>query len=297
MQIKLAENFRAVFYAPFYATYELGLYKKEGVDVVLTNSATPADMMRSLLGGAIDIAWGGPLRSIKDQDATRQPPTGASPVSFCEMAGKDPFFLIGKPSKGAFTLADLGHLRLGRVSEVPTPWLCLQQDLRDIGIDPDGIQGTSDRSMAQNLAALEAGELDVVQAFEPFVSQAIEKGIGQVIHAASDRGPTAYTTFVATRDSFARHHAEFLAMARAIEHVGVWMAQNGPEQLASVVKSYFPEVAHETLVKAMARYMQAGVWTCNAQVSRQGFERLREGMYTGGFIGSRPSYEDCVAEL
>jgi hypothetical protein len=31
MSIKLTENFRAVFYAPFYATQALGFYDREGV--------------------------------------------------------------------------------------------------------------------------------------------------------------------------------------------------------------------------------------------------------------------------
>jgi hypothetical protein len=33
MQIKLAENFRAVFYAPFYATHALGFHAREGIEV------------------------------------------------------------------------------------------------------------------------------------------------------------------------------------------------------------------------------------------------------------------------
>ena len=32
MPIKLTENFRAVFYAPFYATQALGFYAQEGVE-------------------------------------------------------------------------------------------------------------------------------------------------------------------------------------------------------------------------------------------------------------------------
>ena len=35
MRIKLSENFRAVFYAPFYATHALGFYTSEGVEVEL----------------------------------------------------------------------------------------------------------------------------------------------------------------------------------------------------------------------------------------------------------------------
>ena len=42
MHVKLSENFRAVFYAPFYATHALGFYTGEGVEVELLNSPAPA---------------------------------------------------------------------------------------------------------------------------------------------------------------------------------------------------------------------------------------------------------------
>ena len=42
MRIKLSENFRAIFYAPFYATHALGFYAGEGVEVELLNSPAPA---------------------------------------------------------------------------------------------------------------------------------------------------------------------------------------------------------------------------------------------------------------
>ena len=62
MPIKLAENFRAVFYAPFYAAQSLGFYASEGVEVELVNSSSPGDGVSALLNDAIDITWGGPMR-------------------------------------------------------------------------------------------------------------------------------------------------------------------------------------------------------------------------------------------
>ena len=43
MKIKLMENFRAIFYAPYYAIHTLGFYKSEGIDVELTTSDAPGD--------------------------------------------------------------------------------------------------------------------------------------------------------------------------------------------------------------------------------------------------------------
>jgi NitT/TauT family transport system substrate-binding protein len=57
MHVKLSENFRAVFYGPFYATHALGFYTSEGVEVELLNSPAPAAAAAGLLDGSIDVAW------------------------------------------------------------------------------------------------------------------------------------------------------------------------------------------------------------------------------------------------
>src|SRR5947209_7970815 len=88
MPIKLAENFRAVFYAPFYATWALGFYAREGVEIELLSSSVPGDAVSALLDDRIDITWGGPMRVMKD----RQPD---SPLEcFCEVVARDPFYLV-----------------------------------------------------------------------------------------------------------------------------------------------------------------------------------------------------------
>src|SRR5438128_3436279 len=126
MAIKLAENFRAVFYAPFYATMALGFYAREGVDVDLISSSGPGDGVAGLLDGTIDITWGGPMRVMKAGEQRANSPLAC----FCEVVARDPFYLIGRAHGATFQLADLPALRFAAVSEVPTPWMCLQHDTR-----------------------------------------------------------------------------------------------------------------------------------------------------------------------
>ena len=115
----------------------------------------------------------------------------ATLVSFCEVVTRDPFFLIGREPRPGFTLADLAGLRVATVSEVPTPWLCLQEDIRQAGCDPLALDRIDDQTMAQNTDALRAGALDVIQVFEPFVQELVSEGAGHVWYAAADRGPTS----------------------------------------------------------------------------------------------------------
>jgi len=292
MHVKLSENFRAVFYAPFYATHALGFYAGEGVEVELLNSPAPAAAAAGLLDGSIDVSWGGPLRVMKARDDDPHSPL----VCFCEVAARDPFFLVGKGDPATFRLTDLTRVKLGVVSEVPTPWLCLQHDLRLEGVDPARIDCVTGRTMADNLEALRKGELDMVQMFEPYVSMAVQAGAGEVLYAASSRGPTVYTTFLVTRDSIRRNRAAFEAMVWATRRTLDWVAAHSAQELADAVASYYPHVAGELLASSLARYKDAGLWARTPQVSRQGFARLADSMKSGGFISRLYAYEDCVEQ-
>jgi len=123
MTITLFENFRAVFYAPFYAAHALQAYRDEGIDVRLQTSSKPGPTASGPASGETGIWWGGPMRILAARD--QDPDCGL--VSFCEVVTRDPFFLIGRAPRPEFHVSDLVGLQIGTVSEVPTPWLCLHK--------------------------------------------------------------------------------------------------------------------------------------------------------------------------
>jgi NitT/TauT family transport system substrate-binding protein len=290
MPIRLAENFRAVFYAPFYAAHVLGLYAKEGVELELVSSSVPGDGVSALLNDTIDITWGGPMRVMKAHDLQPSSPL----VCFCEVVSRDPFFLVGRRRPSDFQLRDLASLRFAAVSEVPTPWMCLQNDLREHGIDPSRLARAPDQSMNANFEALCKGQLDVVQLFEPYASMAVDAGTGDILYTASTRGPTVYTTFIATKSGIERQRLSFIGLTRAMLQMQGWLAEHGAEELANITAPFFLDIPRDILVSSLHRYGQAGLWARVPDVSRQGFMRLAECLVSGGFISRMPSYEECV---
>ena len=290
MRICLAENFRATFYAPFYATQALGLYAREGLEVEFVTSAAPGDAVGGLIDGTIDLTWGGPMRVMRAHDTDPSSPL----VCFGEVVARDPFYLVGRRNLADFRLAGLAGLRFATVSEVPTPWMCLQHDLRLAGVDPAALVRVTDRTMADNLAALRAGTLDVVQLFEPFVAQALQGGFGRIVYAASARGPCVYTSFITTRAALAAKPDACAAAVRAIAAMQKWLAAEGGAALASAVTPYFPDVAPDLLTDALRRYDEAGLWSTTPEMSRAGFARLAESFVSGGALARMPSYEACV---
>lgn len=288
MKIRLMENFRAVFYAPYYAIHALGFYADEGVDVELVSSDAPGDAISHLINGTIDLTWGGPMRVMTAHDRDEQSPL----ICFGEVVSRDPFFLIGNVDR--FKLSDLARLRFAVVSEVPTPWMCLQQDLRDAAIDPATITRVHDRTMSDNYKALRENELDVMQAFEPFVSRAEIDQAGAVLYAASSRGPTVYTSFITTLNKVAAHHDTLLAVTRALARMQKWLTTHSGKELAEAVASFFPDVPEALLARSLQRYLDAGLWARDTAMSKQGFDRLGLSFLSGGALRCPPVFENCV---
>lgn len=289
--IILNEPFRAVFYAPFYVAELRGHYARQGLEVRRDTAGDPSKAAENLLSGHADIAWSGPMRPI----LLRAKDPSCPLRSFCAVVMKDPFYLVGRGPRPTFTLKDLSALRLGSVSEVPTPWWCIQEDIRQAGLDPEKLDRVADRSMAQNAAAVLEGTLDVAQMFEPFATETEAKG-GAVWHAAASRGPSAYSALYATEERIGECAEEFRAMIRAIAEALAWIAKAAPEEIAGTVAPLFPDMKRAVLTAALARYQRNGIWAATPHFPRDAFRSLRTAMRSAGVIPREPAFEECVDE-
>jgi NitT/TauT family transport system substrate-binding protein len=288
MRITLIENFRAVFYSPFYAAFALNAYEAEGLEVQRVMSTQPAQTMQMLMSGQGDVAWGGPIRlMVANND---NPDFGL--VIFCDVIKRDPFFLVGREPNEEFQLPHLMDRGLATVSEVPTPWLCLQHDLRLAGLDPSAIEQVAGRSMPENVAGLAAGDVDVIQVFQPYVEQALAHG--HIWYAAADRGDTAYTALYTTHAFRARQPESLLRMTRAMYRTQHWIATHEAAELAALVADFFPDVSLAHLTQALARYRELELWNATTVMPQAGFDWLCDACLSSGFIERRADYEHCV---
>jgi NitT/TauT family transport system substrate-binding protein len=290
MAIRLSENFRALFYAPFYAAHAIGAYQSEGVDVTLLPSSDPARTAAALRAGDIDVMWGGPLRVLLTH--AREP--ASDTVCFCDVIARDPFFVIGREPRPDFRFADLAGIRFASVAEVPTPWLCLQDDIRRTGIDPARLDRISGPSMAENAEALRAGSIAAAQLFQPYAEELIASGAGHVWYAAADRGLTAYTVLVTRRPLLDTQRAELLAMTRAMTRTLHWMADTPGNDIARALSAFFPMVAPDIFGAAIDRYRKLQLFAPDPVLKREGFDRLQAAMRSGGALDRAIPFEACV---
>jgi NitT/TauT family transport system substrate-binding protein len=290
MAIVLSENFRALFYAPFYAAHATGAFADAGVEVTLKSSPEPAVAVQALRSGEVDVMWGGPLRVMMAHVADRD----ADLVCFADVVVRDPFFVIGRVPRPDFRLSDLATLKFATVSEVPTPWICLADDLRRAGVDLERLERVSGPTMAENAAVLRAGELDAVQLFQPYAEELIASGAGHVWYAAASRGLTAYTTLVTRRVTLETRSAELVKMTLAMHRALHWVAETPATAIAEALRSYFPDVEPAIFAAAIDRYRGLGLWGPDPLIRREGYDRLHAAMRAAGALSRDVAYEDCV---
>jgi NitT/TauT family transport system substrate-binding protein len=289
MPLTLFEPFRAVFYTPFYAAHALGAYSAEGVDVQMVTSGAEVTVS-GLIGGDTDVTWGGPMRIQYTYD--QQPDCDV--VSFCEVVTRDPFFLVGREPRPDYQPSDLLNIRFGSVSEVNTPWLCLQEDMRQAGLDPSRVNRIEGNTMAENVAALRAGELDVIQIFQPFPEQLVAEGVGHIWYAAATRGATSYTTLSTLRGTLQSKREQMMQMTRALYRTQKWLHGSKDADIAAAIAEFFPDMPQEMLTACITRYKAVGLWGKNPILPQDGFDRLQASGLSGGLFKTGATFETCV---
>ena len=288
-QMTLLEPFRALFYAPFYLAESLGAFARQGVAVEMVTAGTTDAACTKLLAGEADLAWSGPMRPmlLRSQDPA------CTLRSFCAVVMRDPFLLLGAAPRPGFRLEDLPGLRLGLVSEVPTPVWCLHGDIASRGMDWAALDTVTDQGMAANAAAVIAGRLDLAQMFEPFACRVEDQG-GAVWHAQASRGHTAYTAFYATEAGIAAKREPLQAMIRAMAEALDFIRAAPASDVAERIAARFPDVPAAHRIRAIARYQALNLWDTGPVFPQDAFETLGRAMLASGAITHIPAFADCV---
>ena len=289
-KVRIYENLRTVSYTPFYLAEARDLYAAEGLEVEIIISPDPGETALGLLAGRVDVSWGGPMRVLLHHDADLACPL----VCFCQVVARDPFMLVGGSENPDFRWRDLESLRLGVVSEVPTPWMLLQDDLRRAGIEPDTLSLGPDRTMAENQEALRGGDVDVVQLMEPYAEPLLEAGDGFLWYEGASRGTLAFTTFYTTREFAAQRADACLTLTRALARALSMAYELGADELADIVGHKFPGVSREALTGCIARYQRAQVWSRDTSLPVTDFVRLKAAMLSAGMIANDVAYDRAV---
>jgi len=142
--------------APFIVAATRGLYRQDGLNVVIDNATGSHDAITRVASGASDIALADINSLIRFRDAPNAPPVTAVFVLF----NKAPYALIARKSRGITTFADVTKKTLGFVEadQAVKLWPTL---VRLNGVNPATVK-IEKISAAVREPMLSAGQVDAV---------------------------------------------------------------------------------------------------------------------------------------
>jgi hypothetical protein len=83
-------------------------------------------------------------------------------------------------------------------------------------------------------------------------------------------------------------------MVRAIDRSEKWVAEADGPAIAAAIASYFPDVPAAILEASCTRYKALKIWNDTPVVAREGYDRLRESLISGGFVSPGTPFDTAV---
>ena len=207
---------------------EKEFYKDEGitVDIVGTFRSGP-ELMNAFTAGELDVAF------VGEAPATIAVARGSAHVHALAQANTEGSALVVSKAVKAgkrdnLTLAMPGH---GTVQD-----LLLTKALPHLGLDGGKVNVIVLRP-PEMVTALESGEIDGFIAWEPYPSQAVTGGFGEVLIASRDIWANHPCCIMAASDAFLQTHPDAAAaMIRAHHRATAYLHDHQDESVAIAIK-------------------------------------------------------------
>jgi NitT/TauT family transport system substrate-binding protein len=289
--VRIIQRFHSVFYTPQFVTLHLGVLDQEELRVEMITAKSGGDLNDKLLSGEADLGLGGPIRTLELADQGGH----GWPISIIEVNSRDGFFVLGRGPQPRFQWADLMGSRFIRFAEAPTPWLCLQQVLRNYGIDIGAIKLIIDVPTPQAVEMFLRGEADYLEQGQPVVERLVHSGRASVVASEGEAvGALPFSAYLTT-PGYATGHADVLhRFTRAFYRAQQWIAQHSAEEISQLIGPSFPDIEPDLRTRAVARYLQQHTWARDPLLREEGFHYLQDILIGGGFISQRYPYTEHV---
>jgi NitT/TauT family transport system substrate-binding protein len=223
-----------VSWLPAWVAKEKGFFEKNGLDVTLSVTqnlsvlpgtlgrqfdfapSTPPDLIKAVLAGIDVVAVAGQGIETKDNPSTHVIVGKDSAIrSMQDLKGK----VIATPTLGAIIHVSVLH------------------DLKKNGIDPNSIRAV-EVPFPNMPDQLKAGNVDAVEALEPFAGQLLAAGnrsLGDPLHSVSDQ--VLYTFWISERKWAADNHAVIDAWVASLNQAKEFMDAN-PQEARAILAKY-----------------------------------------------------------
>ena len=291
-KVRLNEVTRSVFYAPLYASINLGYFAEEGIELELITGQGADKVMTALLSGQADIGFMGPEATIYVYNQGQEDYV----VNFAQLTKRDGSFLVAREPDPNFSWEDVRGTSIIGGRRGGMPLMTLEYVLKNHGIVPgEDVEVLTHIQFPLMAGAFTGGEGDFVTLFEPVATKVELEGVGYVVASVGkDSGEIPYTVFSARKSLLASNPELIQKFTNAIYRGQIWVMENTPEEIARVIRPSFPDADEAMLANAVRRYKEIDAWAATPIFTEEAFERLQNIMEIAGELEKRAPYDSLV---
>ena len=291
-KITLSEVTHSVFYAPQYAALGNGFFEEEGLEVELINGQGADKVMTAVLTDQAQIGLAGPEASVYVYNEGKEDHS----VVFAQLTNGDGTFLMGREPDPDFQWSDVKGKSIIGGRKGGMPEIILQYVLRNNGLTP-GKDVMIDTTMqfAAMPGAFMGGKGDYVIIFEPTASEMEKEGKAYVVASLGESsGEVPYTAYFSKKSYIEKNPEVIQKFTNAIYKGQQWVKNHSAQEVAKVMKPYFPETDEEILATVVERYRSQNSWKTDPILLENDLGVLQKALQDAGELDKLANYNDMV---
>ncbi len=279
MPIRILASRHSAFYSPLLCC--IRFLRDEGREVTFSVLGADQRTYALIRDGGVDIVQSAVSSNWKPRERGVEP----LPVHFAQINQRDGFFLFGRQPEPGFDWKKLEGKTL-LADHGLQPLLMLKFAVRHNGADWNKIKVIDAHTPEKMEAAFGSGTADYVHLQAP-------AGCGEVaVSVGASMPPVAFSSLCCGR---AYQKTEtYRAFIKVYERAREWVRTAPVEEVAAAEASFFPGVAPEVLMAAIAGYQALGCWDGGIEIPRDLYEQALNVFQAAGEITWRHRYDEVV---
>jgi len=247
-----------LLYLPLYIAIEEGLFTKRGLDVELRFAGNDDQIFATVISGSAQFGVGDPVFAAISREKGGPGKIVALMVSKLGISGytnRDEVPMIRVPQ-------DAAGLRIGSLPAPSTTYTLLQEFVRKHKLANTKIVQAA---IGSQLAAHEAGQVDIAVVLEPALSIAESKGYRVNFPFESFTEHQAITG-ISTLESTIEKRPELVQTVVSALQEGLNLAHSGAAVALRTAESLFPNLPKDVVARSVKRILEAGIYPRTAVV-------------------------------
>jgi ABC-type nitrate/sulfonate/bicarbonate transport system substrate-binding protein len=201
--------------------YANDLLKSQGITVELSNLASPASALQSVVAGSSDIYLGDPVESTKAVANA-----GANLKYIATMAQTTDYVILALPK---ITMSNLSGATMGSAGPGSAGTTIALAAFKKLGIDPNTIKTVTVGGTSARVTAILAGQIDLAAAHAASAVSAVETGKVKILfNAGSVMGQYLQQGLTANGNFIRKNRALVQSVVNAYMTANRWASTNGP---------------------------------------------------------------------